>query len=126
MICGQNVKVIFIKKYKYLNTDYFFYFRLEIKFIAKTSYIYGVMSASGIFTERITLYLTIIVFVMVGNNLSANVAFSLAQLFNSMQLILSIFFPKALSSYSEAVVSINRYVKIKIFILFNPQHYYAF
>ncbi|CAG9863420.1 unnamed protein product [Phyllotreta striolata] len=82
--------------------------KLEINLISKTSYIYGVMSASGIFTERVTLYLTIIAFVFSGNRLSADVAFSLAQLFNTIQLILSIYFPRAMSTYAEGVVSIQR------------------
>ncbi|XP_050504204.1 ATP-binding cassette subfamily C member 4 [Diabrotica virgifera virgifera] len=82
--------------------------KYEIDIITTTSYCYGVLSAMGIFTERMILYITVITFVLVGQRLTGDVVFSLAQLFNTVQLIMAIFFPRALSFYSEAKVSITR------------------
>lgn len=61
-----------------------------------------------VFTERLSLYLTIICFVLIGNRLSSDVVFSMAQLFNSIQLYMCIYYPNALASYAEAKVSIKR------------------
>uniref|UniRef100_A0A0U9HSH2 Putative ABCC protein n=1 Tax=Chrysomela populi TaxID=154003 RepID=A0A0U9HSH2_CHRPP len=85
--------------------------KLEINVLAKTSYIRGISMAMMVFTERVTLYLTIVMYVLVGNRLTGNVVFSMAQLFNTVQLYMSIYFPQALSSYAEAKVSIGRIEK---------------
>lgn len=59
-------------------------------------------------TERFTLYITLITFVLLGNQLSGGVVFSMAQLFNTMQLYMCILFPYAISSYAELRVTIKR------------------
>lgn len=61
-----------------------------------------------VFTERVTLYFTIITYVLLGNRLTGDVVFSMAQLFNTVQLYMSIFYPMAISSYAEAMVSVKR------------------
>lgn len=76
--------------------------------ITKTSYIKGVSVAMMVFTERVTLYLTLITFVLRGGTLTGNVVFSMAQLFNTVQLYMSIFFPMSIAAYAEARVSIKR------------------
>ncbi|XP_056645129.1 ATP-binding cassette subfamily C member 4-like [Diorhabda sublineata] len=80
----------------------------EIDIIAKTSYCYGVVSAMSIFTERLILYITLVTVIALGGRITGDIAFSLAQLFNNIQLAMAINFPKALSYYSEAKVSISR------------------
>ncbi|KAG5881559.1 hypothetical protein JTB14_033064 [Gonioctena quinquepunctata] len=85
--------------------------KLEIDVLAITSYIRGVSLAMMVFTERFTLYLTVIMFALLGNNLTGDVVFSLAQLFNTVQLYMSILFPLALSTYAEAKVSVKRIEK---------------
>ncbi|KAJ8916751.1 hypothetical protein NQ315_013956 [Exocentrus adspersus] len=82
--------------------------RYEIDVILKTSYIKGISLAIMVFTERVTLYLTIITYVLIGNRLTGDVVFSMAQLFNTVQLYMSILYPMAISSYAEANVSIKR------------------
>ncbi|XP_057665405.1 ATP-binding cassette subfamily C member 4-like isoform X2 [Diorhabda carinulata] len=86
--------------------------QLEVDVISKTAYCYGILSAMSVFTERLVLYVTLITFVSIGQRLTSNVAFSSAQLFNSIQAIMAISFPNALSSYSEAKVSLKRYRKV--------------
>nr|XP_023011971.1 multidrug resistance-associated protein 4-like [Leptinotarsa decemlineata]XP_023011972.1 multidrug resistance-associated protein 4-like [Leptinotarsa decemlineata] len=85
--------------------------KMEINVLSITSYIRGVSMAMMVFTERFTLFLTIIMFVLLGNRLTGDVVFSIAQLFNTLQLYMSILFPLALSSYAEARVSIRRIEK---------------
>ncbi|KAJ8935677.1 hypothetical protein NQ314_012698 [Rhamnusium bicolor] len=81
---------------------------LEIDVVTTTSYIKGISLALMVFTERLTLYLTLITYVLLGNRLTGDVVFSMAQLFNTVQLYMSILYPMAISSYAEANVSIKR------------------
>lgn len=76
--------------------------------IRKTSYIKGISLAMMVFTERLTLYLTLITYVLMGGKLTGAVVFSMAQLFNTVQLYMSIFFPMSIATYAEARVSIKR------------------
>lgn len=76
--------------------------------IRKTSYIKGISVAMMVFTERVTLYLTLITYVLLGGRLTGAVVFSMAQLFNTVQLYMSIFFPMSIAAYAEARVSIRR------------------
>lgn len=87
------------------------FFRLEIDVVSKTSYIKGVSVAMMVFTERVTLYLTLVMYVCLGHPLTGRVVFSMAQLFNTVQLYMSIFFPLSLATYAEAKVSIKRIEK---------------
>lgn len=61
-----------------------------------------------VFTERFTLYLSVIAYVFLGNRLTSDKVFSIAQLFNVMQLHMSIFYPIALVAYAEAKISVQR------------------
>ncbi|KAJ8967792.1 hypothetical protein NQ317_014818 [Molorchus minor] len=80
----------------------------EIDVIKIASYIRGLYLGLTVFTERLCLYLTIITFVLLGHRLTGDIVFSTAQLFNTIQLYMAIYYPTALSSYAEAKVSIRR------------------
>lgn len=82
--------------------------KAEIDMVTKTSYIRGFTVALMVFTERATLYLTVITFVLDGNRLTGDKVFSMAQFFNTIQLYMAIFFPLALAIFAEAKVSIRR------------------
>uniref|UniRef100_A0AAR5QIW1 ABC transmembrane type-1 domain-containing protein n=1 Tax=Dendroctonus ponderosae TaxID=77166 RepID=A0AAR5QIW1_DENPD len=82
--------------------------RKEVNMIARNSYIRGFSSALNIFVERATLYIAVISYVLLGNRITGEVVFSVAQLLNTIQLYMSIFFPLAHSSYEEAKVSVRR------------------
>lgn len=80
----------------------------EIKVIAKTSYIRGFSTALMVFTERACLYLTVITFALMGNRLTGDVVFSTAQIFNTVQLYMSILYPLGISALAEAKTSVKR------------------
>lgn len=73
-----------------------------------TSYIRGVSTALMVFTERVTLFLTIVAFVLLGNDLTGEIIFSVAQLFNTLQLYMAIFYPIAMTSIAESRISVKR------------------
>lgn len=60
------------------------------------------------FTERTTLFFTIMAYVLLGNHISADKVFSMAQYFNILQLTMAILYPMAVSAVAEASVSIKR------------------
>ncbi|XP_070149139.1 ATP-binding cassette sub-family C member 4-like isoform X2 [Polyergus mexicanus] len=81
---------------------------LEIKKIQFSSYVRAAHLAIAVFTERLLLYFTLIMFVLSGNDLNADVTYTLATFFNILQLTVASFFPQALISLGEAMVSMNR------------------
>lgn len=80
----------------------------EIDMIRKTSYIKGFSSGLNVFVERAALYIAVVAYVLLGERVTSEVVFSMAQLLNTIQLYMSILFPLALSGYEEAKVSIRR------------------
>ncbi|XP_066255286.1 ATP-binding cassette subfamily C member 4-like [Euwallacea similis] len=82
--------------------------KLEIDIVQKTSYIKGFSLALMLFTERATLYIAVITWVLMGNSIRGDIVFSMAQLLNTVQLYMAIFFPLALATYEECKVSMRR------------------
>ncbi|KAG7200525.1 hypothetical protein KM043_001089 [Ampulex compressa] len=80
----------------------------EVDVLTLTSYLRGFTLASFVFTERTTLYFTIMAYVLLGNSISADKVFSMAQYFNILQATMAIFYPMAVSFAAEAAVSIRR------------------
>lgn len=85
--------------------------RKEIKQIRYASYIRAVYLSTMVFTERSTLFITLAACTWLGENISADVVFSMAQFFNNLQLLAAIFYPLAVSLGAEALVSIKRIQK---------------
>ncbi|XP_015433210.1 PREDICTED: multidrug resistance-associated protein 4 [Dufourea novaeangliae] len=80
----------------------------EVDVLTISSYLRGFTLATFVFTERSTLYFTVMAYVLLGNNISADKVFSIAQYFNVLQLTMAILYPMAVSSAAEASVSIKR------------------
>lgn len=83
-------------------------YRYEVDVLTLTSYLRGFTLASFVFTERTTLYFTIMAYVLLGHTVSADKVFSMAQYFNILQATMAIFYPMAVASAAEAAVSIKR------------------
>nr|XP_012235196.1 PREDICTED: multidrug resistance-associated protein 4-like isoform X2 [Linepithema humile] len=90
--------------------------KYEIDVLTLTSYLRGFTLATFIFTERTTLYFTIMVYVLLGNSISADIVFSMAQYYNILQLTMAIYYPIAIAIAAETAVSIQR---IENFLLLN-------
>ncbi|XP_076650867.1 ATP-binding cassette sub-family C member 4 isoform X2 [Halictus rubicundus] len=80
----------------------------EVDVLTISSYLRGFTLATFVFTERTTLYFTIMAYALLGNSISADKVFSMAQYFNILQLTMAILYPMAVSSAAEASVSIKR------------------
>ncbi|XP_046746878.1 ATP-binding cassette sub-family C member 4-like isoform X1 [Diprion similis] len=80
----------------------------EMKLIGYTSYLRGIYLSIMLFSERITLFLTLIAFVLPGNSLTADITFSLATLFSVLQVTCAVCFPQAVVLAGETAVSLER------------------
>ncbi|KAI2474051.1 ATP binding cassette (ABC) transporter subfamily C member [Diabrotica virgifera virgifera] len=80
----------------------------EIGDITKASYLRGVFSSFIVFLDRVALFFTVMTYVLLGNVISADIVFSLAQTFNILQTAMAIWYPVAISVGAEALVSAKR------------------
>ncbi|XP_076270121.1 ATP-binding cassette subfamily C member 4-like isoform X2 [Rhynchophorus ferrugineus] len=86
----------------------------EISSLTKASYLRGFYSSCNVFIERLTLFTTVIAYVMVGNRITADIVFSMAQFFNILQLAMAIIYPMAVSQSAETWVAIKRLEKVLV------------
>ena len=84
----------------------------EIKSLTYASYLKAIYSSSTVFTERATLFISILCFYLLGNVITADKIFSMAQFFNALQLSMAICFPLAVVLGAESLVSIKRLEKV--------------
>lgn len=87
---------------------FFLHCRHEVDVLLVSAYLKGVNFASFVFTERTTLYVTVVAYVLQGNVISADKVFTMAQYFNILQLTMAIFYPQAVRMAAEAKISIRR------------------
>jgi ATP-binding cassette subfamily C (CFTR/MRP) protein 4 len=80
----------------------------EMKKITITSHIRSIFFSSMVYTERTTLFATLVLFVFAGNNLTAEISFVLATYFNILQLSIIYMMPNGLIAAGEVSVSIKR------------------
>uniref|UniRef100_A0A4W6FXP0 Multidrug resistance-associated protein 4 n=1 Tax=Lates calcarifer TaxID=8187 RepID=A0A4W6FXP0_LATCA len=96
--------------------------RLEISKIMKSSYLRGLNMASFFVASKIIIFITVCVYVLNGNKLSASRVFMAVSLYGAVRLTITLFFPFAIEKVSESLISIRR---IKNFLLLDevaPQH----
>lgn len=82
--------------------------RLEIRETRKAAYLRSFYLSSMILPERLTLFITIVAAVEMGQIITADAIFAIANLYHVFQLVAGIFCPMAISFAAEAFVSIKR------------------
>ncbi|XP_042350397.1 ATP-binding cassette sub-family C member 4-like [Plectropomus leopardus] len=96
--------------------------RMEISKVMKSSYLRGLNMASFFVASKIIVFITVCVYVLSGNQLSASKVFMAVTLYGAVRLTITLFFPYAIEKLSEALISIRR---IQNFLLLDevaPQH----
>ncbi|XP_016089140.1 multidrug resistance-associated protein 4-like [Sinocyclocheilus grahami] len=88
--------------------------RKEISKIMSSSYLRGLNMASFFTANKIILFVTFTVYVLVGNTISASRVFVAVSLYSAVRLTVTLFFPAAIEKVSESAISIRR---IKKFLL---------
>lgn len=92
--------------------------RNEINCITSASYLRGVYLSFMVFTERLTLYITLLSYSLFGFQVTADIVFPLAQFYNTLQGTLSIIMSNAVSFLAEALISVQR---LEAFMLFDER-----
>lgn len=82
--------------------------RLEIKVVTGASYLRGLFLATMVFSERTSLFITLLSYTLMGHHISADKVFAMAQFYNILQLSMAIFYPQAIQLQAESKVSIKR------------------
>uniref|UniRef100_A0A673LQU3 Multidrug resistance-associated protein 4 n=1 Tax=Sinocyclocheilus rhinocerous TaxID=307959 RepID=A0A673LQU3_9TELE len=96
------------------NSHLFVSCRKEISKIMSSSYLRGLNMASFFTANKIILFVTFTVYVLVGNKISASRVFVAVSLYSAVRLTVTLFFPAAIEKVSESAISIRR---IKKFLL---------
>uniref|UniRef100_A0A8D0H493 Multidrug resistance-associated protein 4 n=1 Tax=Sphenodon punctatus TaxID=8508 RepID=A0A8D0H493_SPHPU len=88
--------------------------RRELSMVLKSSYLRGLNLASFFVASKITVFMTFMAYVLLGNVISASRVFVAVSLYGAVRLTVTLFFPAAVERASEAMVSIRR---IKNFLI---------
>uniref|UniRef100_A0A8C4IQ26 Multidrug resistance-associated protein 4 n=1 Tax=Dicentrarchus labrax TaxID=13489 RepID=A0A8C4IQ26_DICLA len=86
--------------------------RMEISKIMKSSYLRGLNMASFFVASKIIIFVTVCVYVLTGNQLSASRVFMAVSLYGAVRLTITLFFPFAIEKVSESLISIRR-IKVR-------------
>lgn len=80
----------------------------ELKKIKIISYIRNLLFSCMAWMHRVTVFVVLVTFVLMGNSLSPGVSFDVVTLINILQISLIYYLPNALISIGETSISINR------------------
>lgn len=82
--------------------------RNEIKVVTSANYLRGLYLSTMVFSERSSLFITLLAYTLMGHHISADKVFAMAQFYNLLQLSMAIFYPRAVQLAAETKVSIKR------------------
>ncbi|XP_049822547.1 probable multidrug resistance-associated protein lethal(2)03659 isoform X1 [Aethina tumida] len=89
--------------------------RFEIKSIRITSYMRGVILSFIMYSTRMSIFATILAYVLLENDITAKKVFVLTSFYNILRQTMTVFFPNGISQVAEANVSINRLNKFLVY-----------
>ncbi|PNF14801.1 putative multidrug resistance-associated protein lethal(2)03659 [Cryptotermes secundus] len=87
----------------------------EVRAIRATSYIRGIALSFIIFTTRISIFITILSYVLFGYQIRADKVFVLVSYYQILRQTMTVFFPQGIAQIAEAQVSINRLQKFMLY-----------
>ncbi|XP_037815936.1 probable multidrug resistance-associated protein lethal(2)03659 [Lucilia sericata] len=82
--------------------------RKEMKAIRYANYIRGMFSSFIMFLTRLSVFSSLVGFVLLGNFLTAEKAFVVTAYYNILRTIMTVFFPLGVAQIAETIVSFNR------------------
>ncbi|EDV31158.2 uncharacterized protein Dana_GF14687 [Drosophila ananassae] len=83
----------------------------EINAIRHVSYIRGILLSFIIFLTRVSIFLSLVGYVLLGTFLTPEVAFLITAYYNILRTTMTVFFPQGISQMAETLVSIKRVEK---------------
>ncbi|KAF5287553.1 hypothetical protein FQA39_LY15882 [Lamprigera yunnana] len=89
--------------------------RYEIQSLRLTAYIRACMLSFIMFTTRLSLFVTLLAYVLWGNNIDAKKVFVLTGFYNVIRQSMTVYFPQGISQIAEANVSVKRLNKFLLY-----------
>ncbi|XP_054270037.1 probable multidrug resistance-associated protein lethal(2)03659 [Macrosteles quadrilineatus] len=80
----------------------------EIKEIRGASYIRGLLLSFIIFHSRVAIFVSIFVYILMGNAINAEKVFVVTSYFNVLRQTMTVFFPQGIGQVAEVLISIKR------------------
>ncbi|KAK9696593.1 ABC transporter [Popillia japonica] len=82
--------------------------RLEIRAIRTHSYLLGIMFSFETFITRTSIFINLLTFIYLGNDITAEKVFAVTAIYNVMRPIITMIFTISISSIAEVNISVNR------------------
>lgn len=82
--------------------------RNEIKVIKYVSYVRGILLSFIMFTTRVSIFISLVAYALLGNIVSAEKAFVITAYYNILRVTMTVFFPQGVGQLAETLVSIKR------------------
>ncbi|XP_045469838.1 probable multidrug resistance-associated protein lethal(2)03659 isoform X2 [Harmonia axyridis] len=82
--------------------------RYEIKMLRIAGFMKGIILSFIIFNTRLSIFASIIAYVLLGNSINAEKVFVLTSFYNILRATMTVFFPTGIVMVAEANVSVNR------------------
>ncbi|KAJ4437622.1 hypothetical protein ANN_17767 [Periplaneta americana] len=89
--------------------------KFEICAIKYSSYMRGILLSFIMFTTRISLFISVLSYVLLGNYITAEKVFVLVSYYQILRQTMTVFFPQGISQIAEAYVSVNRLQKFMLY-----------
>lgn len=89
--------------------------KLEIKEIRATSYIRGVLGSFIMFTTRMSIFISVLAYVLLNEYITAEQVFVMTSYYNILRQTMTVFFPQGIALTAEALVSVNRLQKFLLY-----------
>lgn len=94
--------------------------RKEIKVIRYVSYVRGILLSFIMFTTRVSIFVSLVAFALLGNLVTAEKAFVITAYYNILRQTMTVFFPQGIGQAAETLVSIKR---IQAFMMYDEKHH---
>ncbi|XP_076255687.1 putative multidrug resistance-associated protein lethal(2)03659 isoform X3 [Rhynchophorus ferrugineus] len=89
--------------------------RNEIRAIKNTSYMRGIQLSFIMYSTRMSIFGSILAYVLLGHNITAEKVFVLTSFYNILRQTMTVFFPQGIGQVAEAMVSIRRLNKFMLY-----------
>lgn len=89
--------------------------RKEIRVIRQVSYIRGILLSFIMFLTRVSVFLSLIGYALLGYQIGAQKAFIVTAFFNTLRASMTVFFPQGIGQLAETLVSVQRIQKFMLY-----------
>lgn len=80
----------------------------EIRVIKYVSYIRGILLSFIMFTTRVSIFISLVAYALLGDSVTAEKAFVITAYYNILRVTMTVFFPQGVGQLAETLVSIKR------------------